>query len=67
MTLWDLKAGFYDRGRQIPPFRRITEKELQNINKLLAPYTLARAAILDIATGTGIMLPLLRLYPIQSR
>ncbi len=50
-TLWDAKAGVYDRLRRLPLSRTIYDREMQNLAALLPERTFERH--IDIGTGTG--------------
>ena len=50
-TLWDVKAGVYDRLRRLPFSRTIYEREIRNLASMVPQRQVARH--LDIGTGTG--------------
>lgn len=56
MSLWDIRARWYDRARRLFPVRYLVTSELQNLEALLrlVPGTPRRS--LDVGTGTGTVL-----------
>ncbi len=60
MKLWDFKANIYDRMRSVFPFGFVRQQEHRNITQLLADVPLVNARVLDVGTGTGDILPLIK-------
>lgn len=59
MTFWDFRAFFYDRTRKVFPINLIFKVETQNITLLLSSINKKEATVLDVASGTGAIIPLL--------
>ncbi len=58
MTLWDFKAGFYDRLRLLPPLKNIYLAELENLTTLIPQQSFQKQ--LDLGTGPGFTFSKLR-------
>lgn len=59
MTFWDFRAFFYDRARNLFPINLILKIEMQNFRLLLSRIKKKEATVLDVASGTGAIIPLL--------
>jgi len=60
INLWNLKAGFYSLVRDFFIFRWILDKERKNLKFLMNRVNISKPMILDIGTGSGSTLAILK-------
>jgi len=64
ITFWNLKSNVYDSIRTLGPFKKVLDREVDNLKALLEEASLHPVKILDVGMGTG---STLEVFPDNAR